>query len=660
MMKKNLLIIGFYLCLSCFLSAQEAITFLSDDVIHRECNTPQVREDVTGTKLVTHFSDNVPFDVQAAFTKACEILEEVLPDTYPIIISVDFDEDTEPSGKLSRVVCNTKPWPSGENTRSPLTDEYVYIPYSTTSQVKVVSYVENVVNKIGFDSYYLYIDNSLFNEDDISITYYNKYDQVMQNCSFHTDDVCEAGKYDFVSVAIRDIVRGLGVFWTQRPNRTIQPSEFIPFQNIVGDSLLVNGNTVSNVTQRATMGFLPITDYSGRQYNLYAPSQWAQFTSLCYFQPQTGNPLSRILSYDFGRETMIRDISGSDIGRHLCDMLYWYPSCNIAVGIGDGVTNIIGGNTEDALGDDGEIYMSAGVTMNSSHLIPSQGSGGGYPIQSLNESDSSYLYHPNYIGDSNLFHQGWSVSIMRKDGTWDLIYANDYGDLPLVIENIYSLLHDSEMDNYARTHDGMLRGRITNFLNQNLRTNYIFLSGCVPQKVKMQKGEVLPYTDEYIREVKIKLKDIEGVDRLYVAQLDEWDYAPVVYEVTDFSKGYFVATVDKEFSSEFHITAYKGNKYTVSDSFVLQPLDPPTTNQLQVSVSDNRLVFSWKNDRLRRPAQSAHYYEIYEISHTLRNKVAEGTVVDGVVDISTLKSGFYVLRVSDDTGNKSNIKFRKS
>ena len=105
----------------------------------------------------------------------------------------------------------------------------------------------------------------------------------------------------------------------------------------------------------------------------------------------------------------------------------------------------------------------------------------------------------------------------------------------------------------------------------------------------MSKSKVLPPEDEYYRDVEIGLKDIEGVTRVVVSQLDEGNDMPYQYEVPDFRKGYFTATVDREFTSTFTITAYNKNGSTKSETYVLQPLTPTTSIDLKFNVNNDQI-----------------------------------------------------------------------
>ncbi len=123
-------------------------------------------------------------------------------------------------------------------------------------------------------------------------------------------------------------------------------------------------------------------------------------------------------------------------------------------------------------------------------------------------------------------------------------------------------------ENYARTCDGHLRCRITQCLNsydavyQKAIKNYsvyFYAIDFLPQRPNMKfAGVILPpakraTANEYMRDIKIDIKNLEGTERIIVEQLDEGDRIPHKYEVSDFKKGYFIATVHKQLYTLFYI-----------------------------------------------------------------------------------------------------------
>ena len=60
---------------------------------------------------------------------------------------------------------------------------------------------------------------------------------------------------------------------------------------------------------QATQGSLPLYIDTYGTLNLYAPSTWQQGVSLNRFYPQSSSGISQLLTWNFGKGTIIRDIT---------------------------------------------------------------------------------------------------------------------------------------------------------------------------------------------------------------------------------------------------------------------------------------------------------------------------------------------------------------
>ncbi|MDE6346051.1 MAG: hypothetical protein K2L55_05220 [Muribaculaceae bacterium] len=115
-------------------------------------------------------------------------------------------------------------------------------------------------------------------------------------------------KYDFVSLAIRDLLRGIGIISgyrynpinavLQNPDREMNPFEWYI------DKKLGNKDNPAARLENATTGVL---DLGGLR--LYAPTTWANGVSLNYFIPQDNSCVSKILSYDFCKGMVTRSLN---------------------------------------------------------------------------------------------------------------------------------------------------------------------------------------------------------------------------------------------------------------------------------------------------------------------------------------------------------------
>ena len=279
-------------------------------------------------------------------------------------------------------------------------------------------------------------------------------------------------------------------------------------------------------------------------------------------------------------------------------------------------------------------------------------------------------FMPRYISTTNhMMQEGFSISFLLKNGTWDCVYNTimliddeiDYSDLDFHYDK----------DQYAYTIDGKLRLRITRckfdyFYGNHYKTqSKYYVMNEVPQKAKMKMSHVIPdYYDEYIRDIKIGVKNLEGTTRIVVSQWFEGDDYPFNYEVSDFEKGYFIASVDKEFESTFRITSYNAYGYTQSDTIVIPPLEPAT---------DLCLNFTYKNGYIQFTPQSSRMvgkkfiknYDIFRLcslegkSFSEKNMNTMAVLEDNRIDVSSLPTGLYTITVYDTRGGKYRFKFRK-
>ena len=175
----------------------------------------------------------------------------------------------------------------------------------------------------------------------------------------------------------------------------------------------------------------------------------------------------------------------------------------------------------------------------------------------------------------------------------------------------------------------------------------------------MRKEKILPIDDEYVRDVVIGLGNLEGVTRIVVEQKDQGD-VPIYYEVPDFKKGFFVATVDKELSSEFRIRAYNSKGNVWSNKYTLPALQSSSNGFTpEFRITDENISVRAKASRLY-DKELYRDYIIRRLSTHSYNLVSEGMInSDGNINISSLPNALYSLEVTDINGVKHTMKFTK-
>lgn len=636
-MKKILLFVA---CMAVYLHGFSQIAVNTTTDLSNYTNTcnyglPVVRSVNGGAKILVDYEGDWPNYMKSAFQYACEIWEEVMPTTIPIHITAIMEESADGSDVLSEV----------EYLKYPI--ENPVSPMSVKAQLKSLIYNDMVryVNHNYADS----VNLDFFQNEDIAITYYK--DNIDENCSFWLSNTCDSGKYDFVTIVLRDIAKGFGLVWEVNLKiQSIAKNNLTPFQQYI-DNALMPYTTRLQALNKATQGTLVISTDDNVTYTLYAPTQWKQLVSLSFFVPNSTKKVTRLMRYDFGRETLVRNLNDADAKWFFRSLLKW-EDYGIATGF-DGY-EVTGTTTSDIIDiDNGSISLTANTNLRNTHPSFIVNNAVGHS-KSVNYNQNFYVYRfsPTYYGFG-----GWTISVMKNDGSWDLLYTQPTGT---TLDVNISDLNLSNLSNYSITCDGYLRCRVVYYDEYNaILQEYHYLINCPPRKATMKKDKVLPVIDEYMRDVVIGLGNLEGVTRIVVEQKDEGD-VPFYYEVSDFKKGYFVATLDKELSSTFRVRTYntKGNVW--SNTYTIPALSPLANGFCPIyKVSNDIILISPKAERLKDLNLYRHY-KISRLSFLATKMVCEGEIDSkGSIDISNLESGTYALRVTDVDGNLHEMKFTK-
>ena len=597
-MKKLLLIcfLGYALCGFSQTTTKTTYSYVLDEYRGSCLDVPTKRKIGGGTKFIVTYEGDWTNDMKGAFEYACKIWEEQIPTAFPIRITARIGYIFSIGNPMSMVS------PEGEK------GEYDY-DFALKTRIKGV-YMAEMFGPQFLESQFA--NKEWMERADGTITYNeNRMDEFSYSLYPQSTD-----KYDFVTFVLRDLAKLLGFSWTNQGSSTSQTLDFqgerlTPFEQIIAESI---GTTdIYEAYKNATKGSLDINISYNSKLKLYAPDPWVKGLSLNYFIPDPNHKLTEILSYEIGRGSVVRDISDnySDFFRY---GLGWRPFT--AVGGGGGGTSELPSSTDEIFPYQGEIRISS---LGKMQTVNSQDIDETYmPCVALNSDNDrsealNFLfkycepYHPNLRSNGTIGGIGWTFSLMKKDGTWDVLseLKGDPTMYPIWVD--VADLDFSNVDNYARTYDGYLKTRISAFEYVNYfdrvilsgRTRYYVLD-FLPQKPKMQFVKVMPTTfgfvDEYARTIKIAINDLEGTNKIIVEQLDEGETYPQKYEVKDFKKGYFTAIVDKEFSSQFTIVAYNDNGNVKSKTLTIEPLEPANL-QTELSLENNCIRISTDNIR---------------------------------------------------------------
>ena len=168
------------------------------------------------------------------------------------------------------------------------------------------------------------------------------------------------------------------------------------------------------------------------------------------------------MTYDFGRGSVIRDITGRSTGSFFKDLLRWKG--DIAVGLGDGgpSTGEIPQTNEDFIAYKGSVTINdvsgVSLSMDQAQDVSLEN----IRANALERPDTLLefmkKYHPNYDGENIDSKDKGIVSLLLNDGTWDIVYSFSTfvpsGYVP-EIKTADFKLHYANKD-YARTTDGYL------------------------------------------------------------------------------------------------------------------------------------------------------------------------------------------------------------
>ena len=140
-------------------------------------------------------------------------------------------------------------------------------------------------------------------------------------------------KYDFVTVVLRDIAKGLGFISGFTANSSTGAFQNLNKPTLYFEKIIKEALGTENIHvayQNATRGTLSLqVPYYGN-LNLYAPNDWQNGVSLNYFIPDSTKNITEILNYQLGRGSVIRNIT--DNYNKLFQYLQGWQTYNITTG----------------------------------------------------------------------------------------------------------------------------------------------------------------------------------------------------------------------------------------------------------------------------------------------------------------------------------------
>lgn len=644
-------------------SSTESDSYALDQFIEKCTDVPVLRQINGGTVFKVTYEPEELWDnsMRGAFEYACKIWEEQLPNSLPINIRAKIGNirGTNNMKLLSKVQSTTYDFYNDETV---LSSRMKYVLLAEYNSGHNATYLERVT------------DVDFFNKPDISITY-NK--SLLNDFSYSLENT-PVNKYDFVTVVLRDIARGLGFSFNMTANsqkKTLEDTNrpLTYYENIVRRA--IGGKNLSEAYTNATKGSLTLSvNYYKNTLHLYAPTTWQNGMSLNYLIPKQSRNFTELLSYNFGKGSVVRNIVDS-YKKIFYDFQGWQtynvvtgPSSTSASSDGSSA-NIItykGDITLDVRPHNQNNISKKNIVQWASSKYEKKANSNAFDLQ-------SYLFPYNYMYPDKNGSGAWLISLLKKDGTWDPVYRQYLGSFyntPLKTKmtdwNI-----SSNFEQYQRTCDGHIRCRITqyeevydNFYHRPYYVikNHYYVLDYLPQKVNMrylapiQTSSTLTKSsidNDYTQDITISIKNLEGVNRIVVEQLEEGNDLPIKYEVKDFKKGYFIANVDKELQTKFVVYSYNNNGSSKSETLIVQPL---VSYDFTVDFSNENILI---NSNLQKNPVSINY-NVYSVSPSSLRKVKHGVLNhhNSTIQISDLSKGSYILDINSGNKRKS-VKFVK-
>lgn len=628
-------------------------TLFSEDINLINLDVLESRTPIGGTRIVPIFSGEWTPAQQGAFKIACELWEDVIPTSLPLIIEANMIKQNHNASSKS-VLTKVR-------IKQQIADiGYTSTPKYNSTMTKHMAYRE--LTGYSESGYSFALDSLSLTKPDISIDFY-LYDNMDDIYSYSLDATSITDKYDFITCAMRCIGTGLGISWTQRKiNKSAEElpvdyQKITPYENIILSSL---GTDNHQRYLNATQGTLSINTSNNTTYNIYAPNEWDKDLSLNYFIPSNDKKITQLMGYNFAKGYVVRDLSDTSISSFFRSFLGWNDIITIGISNSD-IPKLqeFYSSTQNAIayGDDincefnSTTYSTSETVKNRIHRRTSNNYLFNYN-QEVNEK--IITFHPNYRLDGSINQDGWTVALQKKDGSWDIVYddPNCFSSLNI---NQSSLQFHEPIDNYARNYNGYYKCRISHYNsfqnNAKVRTKYIMLKTLpqkaliLPQKSKFVSGQ---YEDAFAKTVKIEMGNLEGVTSVSVLQLNDGANIPYQFDVENFKDGYFFAIVDKEFDTFFTITYFNENGSS-QKSFVFHP----TTNM------DNSTPISFYREDNVIHVRGGQLKEASLISLSNMSPIIQCSHDNNEIKIGDLQKGTYSLNVVDTKGTHANFKFSK-
>lgn len=578
---------------------------------------PSNRNVYGGTIInVTYKGSHISNTIKGAFEYACKLVEENIPTTFPLNITMEFANFSDASC-LAQV-----------ETYSVSAD--VAPEYMETDKV----YVKRSSQTYGFPHFTETDDELSFFRDkpDASIKFSKKarFDYNLDQSSLNSD------KYDFITVAVQALVKAVGfnikAYASGKLLKVSTPENQFTAK-LIGS--YIARDEEANF-QYATSGKACIySDKTKKTWYLVSDVPYRQGISLNYFADSDDRETA-IMQYGISKGSSIRYI-----GQSIRDF-FSFCGWDRPIVTGMSNTDIEEANTSNVLK-----YQSAenGNALSNTPVCS----------QTLFSADDKYydVAAMQECGSAGTY-------VLLKDGSWK------------AFDNLTDL---TENTLFARTVDGYLRlkevsvslGPGGNYRNYHITYK---LYDYLPQMPNAELNNVEDVNDansaatkistiendedEFV-EVEIGIKNLEGTTEVLVEQTDSDYPVPFCYMVEDLNEGKFTAFMNKLYPSTFKLTYINQNGKTEGKPFTIDLRDKASET---VSMAPTHDGITYKI--VHASLQKRYSYQI--INAINGNIVDKGDLLgdEGTVSTEKLKEGVYVMSISCNNTKVSEIKWKNN
>lgn len=582
---------------------------------------------IGNTRIIVEFEGYWPYEAQGAFNYACRLFEAIVPETYPILIKAIWDNTTS-AYLYSPVLSSCKTF------------------YTNIKQGDMVNFEENESRIWVKGSAFIpekhsnaliegdnYMDNNLFQSNDAEITYYNYGSKIKNNCDFSIDTNIDSNKYDFVSIVLRDLYKVFGVDSKLTLNDEYKLQYSSEYKTFWERHILRNaGNTnfYSCLEDDGSYSLSGVNQgYSSQNINLYVPAVWDNLQTLNYIQPTNVFKDSYILTPNFGRNCVTRDIP--IYSKLFAAFLGWYydigtgirrlPKQPLHINVGEII------NTDSLEMDSIPYYQSTTQARQTSSDIEESV----YNIYEYPKPEWAYYYY---------------TYALKKDGTYEFLGMEEDHEI-----DIFSAISNISIDNFARDYNGNIRVIIINQLNNTINTRAVSVP-VIPQKTEIE-CRVDQIGNGLYRNIGIK--NIEGTDSL-VATIIETNGTTTSTTISNFKKGTFRPNVGLRTNARLFVTAYNELGCVNSDTISLNIEQRPRPgHDLIIGGGSISLGSNDEDDDTTITS-----YNITPLSNNYSSNPNGATLFDdNKIYIHNLKEGYYIVTVLTNHGEKISQQFYK-